>query len=129
MTVRFSRHCYDKPWRCPRWAGGGWTSAKNRSQCNGSINVRYEDGYWMHNWTFHRCNSCDVICWPIVTQWLDPTWWAWKVQRFGRKAEEHFLWPLQKAVVLGLYTRPLRFGVTALKLDRRWKTRVWEETP
>lgn len=125
--MRFSRHCYDKPHRCPGWAGGGTHSAKIKRCPNGGyINVNYEDRWY--KWKFHHCTDCTVTCWPIVIQELDYGWWGWRVERLGNKAEEHVLWPLQKAVVLGLYTRPLRFGATALKLDQRWKTRVWEKT-
>lgn len=121
----FSRHCYDKPHRCPGWAGGGMKYAKvDRCPNSGRINVDYDDRWY--RWKFHHCTDCTVTCWPILVQELDYTWWAWRFRRLGWKAEEHVLWPLQKAIVLGLYTKPLRFGTWALKLDQRWKTRVWE---
>jgi len=28
---------------------------------------------WPHL-TFHRCNTCDVVTWPFVIRWLDPSW-------------------------------------------------------
>jgi hypothetical protein len=124
--VRLSRHCYDKPHRCPGWAGGGWTWAKVRRCDAGRIDIDHTS-HWTRNWRFHRCDTCGVVCWPIVLQQLDPTYWLhWHFYRLHSWAEEHVLWPLQKAIVLGLYTRPLRFGVLALKLDQRWRTNVWE---
>lgn len=128
--MRLSRHCYDKAHRCPGWAGGGWKFPKGgESRCNnGYIQIDYSSR-WTRNWRFHRCTVCDVVCWPIVLQNLDPAYWRhWHLYRLKMWAEEHLLWPAQKVVVLGLYTRPLRFGNLALKLDQRWKTNVWEET-
>lgn len=127
--MRLSRHCYDKPRRCPGWNGGGFTYAKVQRCDNGSIQINYSSR-WKRDWTFHRCDTCDVVCWPIVTQELDPAYWRhWHLYQFKNWTQERLLWPLQKAIVLGLYTRPLRFGTVALKLDERWKTNVWETTP
>lgn len=131
--MRLSRHCYDKPRRCPGWAGGGFSYAEVQTCDNGSIQLLDDHTGSLfitrikRNWSFHRCDTCDVVCWPIVVRWLDYRWWQWWLTRNVRwKLEEHVLWPLQKVVVLGLYTRPLRFGTLALKLDQRWKTNVWE---
>lgn len=123
--MRISRHCYDKPHRCPGWAGGGWKFAKVHHCDNGRIQIDYDDRWY--KWQIHRCNTCDVRCLPIVVQWLDYRWWGWWLtKRVKWTLEEKLLWPLQKALVLALYTKPLRFGNLAYKLDQRWNTRVWE---
>lgn len=123
--MRISRHCYDKPWRCPGWAGGGWHSAKVKHCDGGRIEIDYEDRW--RKWRIHRCNTCDVRCLPMVFQELDPTYWRhWHWWRFKHMVEERVGWPIQKAIVIALYTKPLRFGNLAYKLDQRWKTRVWE---
>lgn len=73
------RHCYDKFWRCPGWAGGGWRYPKVDRCDGGSLQVHgmtgqpVTDRWW--RWRWHRCNRCDVIAIPVITHWLDPTWW------------------------------------------------------
>ena len=73
------RHCYDKFWRCPGWAGGGWRYPKVKRYDGGSLRVHgmigkpSTDRWW--RWRWHRCNKCDVIAIPVIAQWLDPTWW------------------------------------------------------
>jgi hypothetical protein len=105
--VRLSRHCYDKPHRCPGWAGGGWKYPRRdrENRCdNGRINIDYSS-YWSRNWRFHRCNTCDVVCWPIVLQELDPAYWRhWHWYRFKNWFEEHVVWPWQYNIVAGLET-------------------------
>lgn len=125
--MRLSRHCYDKPHRCPGWNGGGFKYSTKEDRCNGGHIVINYNSRWSRNWTFHRCDTCDVVCWPIVIQQLDPSYWRhWHWYRTKMWAQERLLWPLQKALVIGLYTRPLRFETWALKLDQRWNTSVWE---
>ena len=101
--MRLSRHCYDKPRRCPGWAGGGWTSARPSRCNNGFIDGAWDTNYWKQKWTFHRCNTCDVICWPIVVRWLDYTWWSWRLTRRVKDPfVEHVVWPLQPRLVIFL---------------------------
>ena len=153
--VRLSRHCYDKPHRCPGWAGGGWTYSKVGRCDNGRIQIDYAAGWW--KWQFHRCTTCDVVCWPIVVQWLDYTWWRWILSRRRDQAQEQLLWPAQRFIVIALWLLcelldhipvarrgedgkwhrttaqwgcwPLRLATMSDKLDQRWKTRVWEPVP
>lgn len=73
-----SRPCYDKPRRCPGWAGGGWKSAKN-NMCHstdvqsGYLNHNYE-GHW--KWKTHKCPNCGVMVLPYVIRWTSMrTWW------------------------------------------------------
>lgn len=73
--IRFSRSCYDKPWRCPGWIGGGLRYPKGPHRCNNG-RIQGWDGRYEHpQWYFHRCDTCNVITWPYVTRWVDPTWW------------------------------------------------------
>jgi hypothetical protein len=91
------RMCYDKFWRCPGWAGGGFRAAR-RQRCTGgsllvpgirtvadkarerSIGEHMPDDRWWRL-RFHRCNAgCGVLALPYVTRWADPTWWAWQVR-------------------------------------------------
>lgn len=91
--MRLSRTCYDKPHRCPGWAGGGWHYAKEDRCENGSIRVRVPlEGYpgeWdypnLHKWRFGFCTRCDVRTWPTITKKLDPSYWItrWKISRIG----------------------------------------------
>ena len=85
---RFRRHCYDKPWRCPGWAGGGWTyPSARRDVCDGGSFAttwgRMLGGQWYAdrwiNWRWHHCQACGTIAIPHVTRWLDPTWWRWLI--------------------------------------------------
>jgi hypothetical protein len=119
-VTRLSRHCYDKPHRCPGWAGGGARHAKvNRCPDGGYIALHYATRAW--KWRFHRCNKCDVLCWPIVVRELDWRWWRWRLVGFRRDwLSEHVLWPVQKALVITLRSE---------RLDERWKTNVWERAP
>lgn len=93
--MRLSRPCYDKPHRCPGWAGGGWKSAK-RDRCDGGyVDTRgreyegvfggtYVDKHPGSNkWRFGRCRGtnqkgtegCGVVTIPWALRKLDPRWW------------------------------------------------------
>lgn len=84
--IRLSRPCYDKPHRCPGWAGGGWKYGKVDRCDNGSIRTRgstamfwfedLEEGYpGVNVWHFGRCAKCDTTTWPFALRRLDPTYW------------------------------------------------------
>lgn len=77
------RHCYDKPWRCPGWAGGGWTHPKTKRCDGGRLDVydRVMRPWWFPLWRFSRCGRCDVRAVPLITKWVDPTWLNFWVQR------------------------------------------------
>lgn len=79
VTVRLRRTCYDKPHRCPGWAGGGWRFPKpNRVVCqSGSLRTMYAGRWW--RWQFHRHPTCGTVALPPVTKWLDPSWWWYLV--------------------------------------------------
>jgi hypothetical protein len=73
--VRLRRTCYDKPHRCPGWAGGGWRYPRpSRDVCDGGslVATMYVGRWW--RWRFHRCPTCGTWAWPPVTKWADPTW-------------------------------------------------------
>lgn len=76
----FRRHCYDKPWRCPGWAGGGWKRPSDkRDICDGgSFAPHWKSGC---QWHFHKCYWCGTVAVPLVTRWLDPTWWKFVLTR------------------------------------------------
>ena len=95
-----SRPCYDKPHRCPGWAGGGWKSSKVNHCQSGSIRthdmrLEQEDGRPVlvggypgeHRWRFGRCYKCDVVTWPYNIRWIDPTHWANEVQHVWQRAK------------------------------------------
>lgn len=72
--MRLSRPCYDKYWRCPGWAGGGWHWPKGEPRCdNGRIQVDYCARLW--KWRFWGCGSCGVIVLPYHASKLSPWWW------------------------------------------------------
>lgn len=75
MRWRLSRPCYDKPWRCPGWAGGGSKLAYVQRCPGGSTTLIDAEG-WRWKWGFQR-HDCGVIVLPLMTRWLDPTWWLW----------------------------------------------------
>jgi hypothetical protein len=100
MKFRLSRPCYDKPHRCPGWAGGGnrFPSEKGEAKygrCeNGSIRTRMprggepgDDYPGIRKWHFGRCTNsqCKVVTWPWALRWIDPSWtisWVkWKLFR------------------------------------------------
>lgn len=75
------RHCYDKPHRCPGWAGGGRKFPRHeptrwwhkRTRCEGGhLDIDYEDRWYKFRW--HRCNNCDVRAIPIIIKNFDPMW-------------------------------------------------------
>lgn len=91
------RHCYDKFWRCPGWAGGGWRSPRRQRCAGGSLLVPDSwnrdrtavlppDRWW--RWRWHRCRKCDVVTLPVAVQWIDPTWWAWKIRCWRRNRRQ-----------------------------------------
>lgn len=71
--MRISRPCYDKPHRCPGWAGGGFRYAKVTRCDNGRIPGRGEQALW--NWRLHRCQTCGVVVLPYAVHLLSPSWW------------------------------------------------------
>lgn len=76
--MRLSRVCYDKAHRCPGWAGGGFKFAKVKLCEDGRLDVWDEKyGRWWRYLRFAKCCECDVRTWPLITRWLDPSWWRW----------------------------------------------------
>jgi hypothetical protein len=78
---RISRPCYDKPHRCPGWAGGGVRYARFRRCDSGYISHLTGDEHRMQRlwqWRVYRCPKCRVWVLPYMTRWLDPGWWGWK---------------------------------------------------
>jgi hypothetical protein len=108
--MRFSRPCYDKPHRCPGWAGGGMTSARTDRCDNGRIKVRprgarerhlaaqpahlidytkdyFDDHPGSNPLRFGHCTVCDVVTWPWFTRRLDPTAWVSDLRSHLRRAK------------------------------------------
>lgn len=81
MTPRWSRPCYDKYHRCPRWAGPGLRYAKVQRCPGGSIGGA--NGWTERRfpkWRVNRCDRCNVRVLPYNVRWIDPAWWKveWK---------------------------------------------------
>lgn len=90
--MRLSRPCYDKPWRCPGWAGGGMRYAK-RDRCEGGRMLGWNHGEqrWPHLW-FHRCNTCDVVTLPFALRWvISVDWWGVVTRRAAWRLESWWL--------------------------------------
>lgn len=77
--TEYRRHCYDKPRRCPGWAGGGWRHpAEDKYVCSsGSLDL---EGRWWR-WRIHTCTECGTRALPVMIQKLDYTWWVWRIYR------------------------------------------------
>lgn len=101
--MRLSRPCYDKPHRCPGWAGGGWKRPKERRCRDGSVHTRprmvrdaeygdYEvSDPGTNRWRFGRCNKCDVVTVPFVWRYLDPRYWdSWTRAKLLGKFRDRF---------------------------------------
>ena len=77
--MRISRPCYDKPHRCPRWAGGGWRSAKAGRCEGGYVRTRPardgQDHPGANRWRWGRCGKCGVRTVPWELRFLDPAWY------------------------------------------------------
>jgi hypothetical protein len=82
--VRISRPCFDKPHRCPGWAGGGMRYAKVDRCDSGRLTGLYEKRMW--KWRFNRCDTCDVLALPYAVQYVDPRWWSYAIRRAARDA-------------------------------------------
>lgn len=82
-----SRPCYDKPRRCPGWAGGGWWGARH-SYCRdgGYLPIDYDDPWWQ--WKTHTCPKCGVVVLPYKVRLLSPRTWWYKV----RYARNSWMW-------------------------------------
>lgn len=78
-----SRPCYDKPHRCPGWAGGGWTYARTDRCAGGRVS-------WPHGlyWWPGRCETCGMIVLPYVVSLTSPYMWKWHIKyRAGHLAD------------------------------------------
>lgn len=99
---RISRPCYDKPRRCPGWAGGGTRYARVRRCDSGYINyyLRKDDpdkAKRLWAWRLNQCPKCGVWVLPYVVRWLDWRYvWGWKIADipgdFGHWWRTNFSW-------------------------------------
>lgn len=81
--MRISRPCYDKPHRCPGWAGGGALGAKVYRCESGSLgDGMYDKKAWAFR--FNRCKLCNLMVWPYVISRFDWRWWGWKFRDLHR---------------------------------------------
>lgn len=90
--MRISRLCYDKPHRCPGWAGGGMHYAEvDRCGWHGRVDVYPldSDGYghpaagWRAFW-FGACDSCGVRTLPWFTRKFSIPWWIGRFKSWWR---------------------------------------------
>ncbi len=83
---KLSRPCYDKPHRCPGWAGGGWTYPPTARCVGGYITygMSREEFAALGELRWRRyprpfalgqCTQCDVIVLPSWTRKLSLLWW------------------------------------------------------
>lgn len=87
---RLRRHCYDKFWRCPGWAGGGWRVARTDVCASGSFagTIDWDLPMWRVALQFHRCATCGTVAIPYATRWVDPTYLRWRiVRRWERRTD------------------------------------------
>jgi len=73
--MKISRPDFNKPKRCPTWAGPGWgrKRIKRSGNCEALININYEDKLWRYK--LQKCDSCGVIVLPFNLRYLD--WYTW----------------------------------------------------
>lgn len=99
--TRLSRPCYDKPHRCPGWAGGGFKYAKGDSRCAYGYIVtrvpRPELGAGMCSpgekpFRFGHCTECDVVTWPFIMRKLSIPWWMWRLRWKAQDARYRLSW-------------------------------------
>lgn len=72
MRIHIRRACYDKPWRCPGWAGGGWRYPK-KTVCEGGSIGHYESKL-ANLFLPRRHADCGTVRLPLIVKWVDPTW-------------------------------------------------------
>lgn len=85
---RLSRPCYDKPHRCPGWAGGGAYMAKEQRCDGGSIRTRHPypgiPGEFQYpgakKWSFGHCNQCNVVTIPFAWTRFAPARVRWRIE-------------------------------------------------
>lgn len=116
------RHCYDKPHRCPGWAGGGMRNTFHDTKPEYWGGEGFEDydfetsnsrrRHWWESknrckggslwdlfyedpfwmWRWHHCYVCDVVAIPSVVRWLDPTWVWWDF----RTGVRNWFWDMRR---------------------------------
>jgi hypothetical protein len=104
--VRISRPCWDKPHRCPGWAGAGWKFPKEdycppSGEKPGYVERRMFKGYFKvvrfgrhykvlqfnaTTFMFGKCNRCGVITLPYFLRKFDPRYYPpmfklWRMRR------------------------------------------------
>ena len=104
---RWSRPCYDKPRRCPGWAGGGWKYARVTlcpeekpggfsddlmdGKPRGYLPIdSYESRWW--RWKIHTCPDCGVKVLPYMVRWTSWRTWQWEIEYRVRNFAYDFPW-------------------------------------
>lgn len=81
--LNVSRPCYDKPHRCPGWAGGGMRYAEvDLCAHGGSLDGMYDKRAYRRR--TNRCPECGVLVLPIMVRYLDWRWYAYAVPSWFR---------------------------------------------
>jgi hypothetical protein len=85
-----SRPCYDKPRRCPGWAGGGWKGAEHllcheKDGYSGYTNINFRDRWW--KWKTSKCDNCGVIVLPYAVRLTSLRSWWYEIRFF-----KHTMW-------------------------------------
>lgn len=87
--MRISRSCWDKPRRCPGWAGAGWNLQQKWYCRDGNI------VFPLRWWGLGVCDECGVRVLPYWTRLLFPDYYwgmrgiykmqlLWHVNQIGR---------------------------------------------
>jgi hypothetical protein len=108
MRFRISRPCWDKPHRCPGWAGGGNRFAKVQTCDNGRISTKprmikiadfepFETDHPGSNpWRMGKCNTCNVITIPWALRHVDPRYWKMSAYLAWRRLSDWYTYDVRK---------------------------------
>lgn len=75
-VVRIARQDYDKPHRCPGWAGSGWnfTTLADDETCPNGYVAWYDKPF--AKWRTNTCTKkCGTLVLPYATRYVDPSWY------------------------------------------------------
>ena len=78
---------HDKYRRCPGWAGGGNRHARTERCDGGMLDVYTAAGTVKPGvrWRFLRCHRCGTVVFPSAIRYIDPTYLAYLLRRWGRR--------------------------------------------
>lgn len=107
--MRLSRPCYDKPWRCPGWAGGGMRFAR-RHRCDNGRVLGWDGEERLPQLRLRRCNRCDVVTLPYAVRFVDPGYLSYRLSK---------LWQFVVRPTLEYHGRAAYLAIHAFVVRRR----------